>query len=426
MPSNRQFVWNLTALEPLVGQVDSVADWVVELVHGYIEQAAFSILGRVVSCIIISRRARTFAGTRYLKRGINDQGNVANEVETEQILWDRVGGHPIDGQFASHVQLRASIPLFWTQAGNAIVARPDIVLQRSDPVQLGPRLHFQDLMRRYGAPVLALNLVKQTEKRARETLVGGAFTEAVRYINEFLPEPYQIDYLAWDFKAVSKSKSTSVVDELAMISHWGMLRTGFFHSHPLPEAIEAQTTPARTVGVKPNRASVERFIQEQLRHRGHEHIGFVQRGIMRSNCIDSLDRTNVAQFCVGKCALGFQLHALGLTPSPQMETATDLIPTLLEMYERMGDALALQYGGSQMHRQMKKDRHKTVTMAPVLYRQPPANKPKEMYVSLVRHYQNSFQDTGKQDAINLFIGYFTPSIQVSHPTLFLLHYYRFY
>lgn len=39
-------------------------------------------------------------------------------------------------------------------------------------------------------------------------------------------------------------------------------------------------------------------------------IGFFQRGVVRSNCIDSLDRTNVAQFCVGKCALGYQVRPI--------------------------------------------------------------------------------------------------------------------
>lgn len=68
-----------------------------------------------------------------------------------------------------------------------------------------------------------------------------------------------------------------------------------------------------------------------------------------------------------------------------------------------------------MHRQMKKDREKTVTMAPVLYRQKVPNKPKEMLVSLMRHYQNSFQDTGKQDAINLFLGFFKPSLDENAP-----------
>lgn len=32
---------------------------------------------------IISRRSRFNVGTRYFKRGIDSNGNVANEVETE-------------------------------------------------------------------------------------------------------------------------------------------------------------------------------------------------------------------------------------------------------------------------------------------------------------------------------------------------------
>ena len=34
----------------------------------------------------IARRSRHFAGTRYLKRGISDDGKVANDVEVEQII----------------------------------------------------------------------------------------------------------------------------------------------------------------------------------------------------------------------------------------------------------------------------------------------------------------------------------------------------
>ena len=39
----------------------------------------------------------------------------------------------------------------------------------------------------------------------------------------------------------------------------------------------------------------------------------LQRGVVRTNCIDCLDRTNVAQFCVGRCVLKLQLAALGYT-----------------------------------------------------------------------------------------------------------------
>lgn len=33
----------------------------------------------------------------------------------------------------------------------------------------------------------------------------------------------------------------------------------------------------------------------------------VQTGIIRVNCVDCLDRTNTAQFALGKCALAYQV-----------------------------------------------------------------------------------------------------------------------
>jgi hypothetical protein len=72
--------------------------------------------------------------------------------------------------------------------------------------------------------------------------------------------------------------------------------------------------------------SMEALAQECIRETGFFHTGkklycntlrermndvhdipWQQVGITRTNCIDSLDRTNAAQFCIGKCALGHQV-----------------------------------------------------------------------------------------------------------------------
>ncbi|KMS65308.1 hypothetical protein BVRB_037300 [Beta vulgaris subsp. vulgaris] len=42
---------------------------------------------------------------------------------------------------------------------------------------------------------------------------------------------------------------------------------------------------------------------------------------------------------------------MGLMSRATFPEESPVIKLLLEMYERMGDCLALQYGGSQMHRQ---------------------------------------------------------------------------
>ena len=50
----------------------------------------------------------------------------------------------------------------------------------------------------------------------------------------------------------------------------------------------------------------------------------VQTGVLRTNCVDCLDRTNSAQFIVGKCALAFQLYSLGVLVEPDISFETDV------------------------------------------------------------------------------------------------------
>lgn len=108
-------------------------------------------MGRTIYTTLIARRSRHHAGTRYLKRGVNDkvcsyakfalsranhsyaQGHVANEVETEQIVSEplvtsfhigsSLGTH---SKYTSYVQIRGSIPLHWTQDTTNMSPRPPI------------------------------------------------------------------------------------------------------------------------------------------------------------------------------------------------------------------------------------------------------------------------------------------------------------
>ena len=68
----------------------------------------------------------------------------------------------------------------------------------------------------------------------------------------------------------------------------------------------------------------------------------LQAGVLRANCIDCLDRTNVAQFTYGHAALGRQLHALGLKDEPGLDLHASVVGHLMHMYEAMGHVLARQ------------------------------------------------------------------------------------
>ena len=67
-------------------------------------------MGRDLKVTLLSRRRSGMAGTRFNARGIDEDGNVANFVETEVIINFKDGD-----AVCSHVQIRGSVPLFWSQ-----------------------------------------------------------------------------------------------------------------------------------------------------------------------------------------------------------------------------------------------------------------------------------------------------------------------
>lgn len=94
-------------------------------------------------------------------------------------------------------------------------------------------------------------------------------------------------------------------------------------------------------------------------NRGHNEsisvkLPLFQKGVLRTNCIDCLDRTNVAQYAFGLAALGRQLHALGFVDEPKVDLDAPLADDLMSCYETMGDTLALQYGGSAAHNKVNR------------------------------------------------------------------------
>ena len=57
--------------------------WVMPVIYGSVNQMNFKSETKNCTFVLIGRRSRRYAGTRYMKRGINVHGNVANYVEVE-------------------------------------------------------------------------------------------------------------------------------------------------------------------------------------------------------------------------------------------------------------------------------------------------------------------------------------------------------
>ncbi|VAI61745.1 unnamed protein product [Triticum turgidum subsp. durum] len=150
------FVWNEFLTRQIRNCLRSTL-WTVALVYGFFKQDKFAISGKDVMFTLIARRSRHYAGTRYLKRGVNEKGRVANDVETEQIVYEAV---PMPTEVSSVVQNRGSIPLFWSQDTSKLNIKPDIILHEKDKNYEATKLHFENLRGRYGNPIIIFNLIK--------------------------------------------------------------------------------------------------------------------------------------------------------------------------------------------------------------------------------------------------------------------------
>lgn len=87
----------------------------------------------------------------------------------------------------------------------------------------------------------------------------------------------------------------------------------------------------------------------------------VQSGVVRTNCVDCLDRTNVGQHANGMVALGIQFQVLGLSHSGEIEPESAFSNILNELYEVLGDTVAIQYGGSVAHKKYGQQAHDAVS-----------------------------------------------------------------
>ncbi|KAJ3220558.1 phosphatidylinositol-3,5-bisphosphate 5-phosphatase [Clydaea vesicula] len=326
-----------------------------------------SIFGHNIFITLIARRSRFFAGARFLKRGTNDQGHVANDVETEQIVQNAKTTSFLTNSpkpnFTSFVQHRGSIPLYWSQDNVSLAPKPPIELSIVDPYFSAAALHFDNLFSRYNSPIIVLNLVKKNEKIRRESILLDEFSNAIAYLNQFLPPDDKIQYIAWDMARASKSQDQDVIGKLQEIAEKVLSTTQFFIS-----------------GSKSNE-------------------GRRQKGVARTNCIDCLDRTNAAQFVIGKCALGKQLKVMGILSNSTVPFDSDATNLLNAMYHDHGDTIALQYGGS----------HLVNTMETYRKLSPWTSHSRDMLESIKRYYNNSFTDADKQDSFNLFLGNYIPN-----------------
>eukprot|EP00923_Selenidium_pygospionis_P032156 GHVN01056810.1.p1 GENE.GHVN01056810.1~~GHVN01056810.1.p1 ORF type:complete len:1948 (-),score=268.81 GHVN01056810.1:549-6392(-) len=242
------FIWNHHLLQPLR---DSKIDmrWMIPIIQGSVSSftLAVGVSAHVVQLILICRRSCNRAGTRYNARGIDDQGHVANFCESEQIV--------ITDQRAdvfSLVQIRGSVPLFWEQTG--LTANTSIT-RSCELTEKAFGRHQASMQALYGQ-VYYMNLLS-TSKSAESKLTRALEMQSTLHMRQ---TGEKVNLLNWDFHNETKTFGF----ENALYRH-----------------------------------VVQKLLPQQLSHIGHFHTSHrTQMGVLRTNCLDCLDRTNAFQWYV--------------------------------------------------------------------------------------------------------------------------------
>lgn len=337
--------------------------WVIRLMHGYYEEMTVDLFSNVLSVHIISRRLIQAAGTRYNKRGLNDDGFAGNFVETEQVVTNLTLSSKIKPMVSSFVQVRGSVPMYWYQNAAYFITKPPIIINKEvDPDRISSRKHFSDLIGLYGKNIFCLNLMKSRllKKSNNEEKLSEEFKTLVAKIRTSEKNFESIDYKHIDLKNLIKEDQDNF----------------FSQAFKLAEDLTRKFEYFKLSGFDSRCASGEVLIQ-------------YQNGINRINCVDCLDRTNFMMNIIAETAFIKQIkEMLQMKPNDKLDLATKIVQTYQSIWRNNGDSIALQYGGSRAHQQ--KD----------------SNSIEVVMESVKRHFSNSFKDEKKQELMSIWLGEF--------------------
>lgn len=353
-----QYMWNSFLMEELLKFRSTLDESAVELmnknrflttvIRGFAKSIPLNSQGDTLS--IISKQSWKRAGTRFNARGIDDEGYVANFVETEFVY-----SNLSLNQIYSFTQIRGSVPAFWEQ--DSALINPKITITRSiEATQPIFEKHFDGICQTYGVCHI-VNLLSKTKSQEVEVLR--------RYKDLFLNSYHRekVAYTHFDFHAETKQLSGGFAGA----------------SKILPQLFR----------------SLEQFGWFDFDAKQGESVT-KQDGIFRVNCLDCLDRTNLIEQVVCQCVLENILknqsyignHTLGRL------SKEEIISKHNSLWADNGDAISQIYTGTNALKSSF-SRSGKMNFAGAL---------SDVTKSVSRMYQNTFVDSKKQSTMDFLLG----------------------
>lgn len=322
--SRDHFVWNSRPLRKLrdITKNDSIG---LPVITGFV--GASKVEGKF-TLALISRRCCVRPGTRLWVRGADEEGNVANFVETEQVV-------EFPEVTYSLVQIRGSVPMVWSQYPN-LSRLPNLSLSDESLCEKTLNAHFHTLFENYG-PITVVSL---TDNKGREK-------EMTNRYNTLGGKADHVTFQYWDFHHECAKLHYENIDKLIALIQGKIDEIGF---SVIRNGSEAEPR---------------------------------QNGVVRTNCVDCLDRTNVVQSVIARKNLEKQLK------NHEINSISDeCLNNFRNLWTDNADAISCQYAGTPA---LKTDYTRTGKRTFKGLIDDGKN-------AIVRYYVNTCQDGTRQDA----------------------------
>ncbi|XP_045247263.2 synaptojanin-2 isoform X2 [Macaca thibetana thibetana] len=326
------FFWNQLLHVPLRQHQVSCCDWLLKTICGVVTIRTVYASHKQAKACLISRVSCERTGARFHTRGINDDGHVSNFVETEQTIY-------MDDGVSSFVQIRGSVPLFWEQPGLQVGSHHLRLHRGLEANAPAFDRHMVLLKEQYGQQVV-VNLLGS---RGGEEVLNRAFKKLL-WASCHAGDTPMINFDFHQFAKGGKLEKLETLLRPQLKLHW--------------EDFDVFT---KGENVSP------RF----------------QKGTLRMNCLDCLDRTNTVQSFIALEVLHLQLETLGLSSKPIVDR---FVESFKAMWSLNGHSLSKVFTGSRSLEGKAK-----------------VGKLKDGARSMSRTIQSNFFDGVKQEAIKLLL-----------------------
>ncbi|KAK0516308.1 hypothetical protein JMJ35_000911 [Cladonia borealis] len=399
------------------GEQAGADPFILPVMFGMLRITQTRIKATPVTFTLITRRSRHRAGTRYLTRGIDDQGHVANFNETEQIvilndearvLGGFAGGRGMQNggaesnesyetQVMSYVQTRGSVPVYWAEI-NTLHYTPNLQIRGVETAVDAARQHFNEQLELYGDNYL-VNLVNQ---KGREDRVKRAYEQMVRILVSSPDEANQADYVTDEkIHVVEASQKNQKYDRLHYI---------YFDFHNETKGLQWHRAQLLLDQLKQGLVQGQYFrgVEMPADAQGRLEVRNRQTAVVRTNCMDCLDRTNVVQTMVARWILTRQLVDVGaLKPGESADDDKTFESLFRNIWADNADVVSKSYSGTGA---LKTDFTRTGERTR-------AGMAQDLNNSITRYVKNNFGDGPRQDAYDLFLGAYLPSTSITDTNL---------